>query len=91
MVGLRAAPSQPRCCTVLTCRQTHRRLPPPAGHAGGEGTGVFPPRPCPCPTGQGVFPKQLTRVLLHLLQTVSIPGGLRGILHNQYSEGQFLH
>lgn len=29
------------------------------GHAGGEGTGVFPPPPPPCPrpAAQGVFPK----------------------------------
>ena len=61
------------------------------GHSGGEGTGVRLPPPCPCPAAQGVFPKPLTRVLFGLLQTASMPSGLRGILHNQYNESQFLH
>lgn len=37
--------------------QMRRRLPHLRGHAGGEGTGVFHPPPCPRPAAQGVFPK----------------------------------
>ena len=83
--------SRPRGCTVLSCWQTHGRFPPPVDQL--QESAQLSARPHGvlalqvAVLSQGSQPVCSSTVLL----TISVPSALRGILHNQCNEDQFLH